>query len=80
MLPTIESSTVSQAIKDPMWCRAMDAEFNALLQNGAWELVPKSSHVPIGCKWVFHIKRTLDGSIAKYKARLVAKGFLQEPW
>ncbi|GJV17197.1 retrovirus-related pol polyprotein from transposon RE1 [Tanacetum coccineum] len=43
------------------------------------ELVPKSSHVPIGCKWVFRVKRKPDGTIDKYKARIVAKGFLQEP-
>lgn len=56
----------------------MDHEFNALLHNGTWELVPKSSHTPIGCKWIFRIKRNPDGSISKYKARLVAKGFLQQ--
>lgn len=76
-LPTaLEPSTAAQAVKDPLWRQAMDAEFNALLQNGTWELVPKSTHVPIGCKWVFRVKRKPDGSIDKYKARLVAKGFL----
>ena len=48
------------------------------LFKSSWELVPKSSHFPIGCKWIFRIKRNPDGSIAKYKARLVAKGFLQQ--
>lgn len=56
----------------------MDDEFNALLHNGTWELIPSSGHKPIGCKWVFRIKRNPDGSIAKYNARLVAKGFLQQ--
>ena len=31
----------------------------------------------IDCKWVFRIKRNLDGSIAWYKAGLVTKGFHQ---
>ena len=31
----------------------------------------------MGCKWIFRIKRHLDGSINSYKARLVAKGFHQ---
>jgi hypothetical protein len=27
-----------------------------------------------GCKWIYHTKRHVDGSIVRYKARLVAKG------
>ncbi|GAA0143957.1 transmembrane signal receptor [Lithospermum erythrorhizon] len=34
-------------------------------------------HKPIGCKWVYKIKRKPDGIVDKYKARLVAKGFNQ---
>ncbi|GKE08007.1 retrovirus-related pol polyprotein from transposon TNT 1-94 [Tanacetum coccineum] len=49
------------------------------LNNGTWELIPKSTHVPIGCKWIFRIKRKPDRSIDRYKARLVAKGYLQQP-
>ena len=30
------------------------------------------------CKWVFRIKRHVDGTIERYKARLVAKGFHQQ--
>ncbi|GJY73151.1 retrovirus-related pol polyprotein from transposon TNT 1-94 [Tanacetum coccineum] len=56
----------------------MDQEFNALMQNGTWELVPRDNHIPIGCKWVFRVKRNQNGTISKYKARLVAKGFLQQ--
>uniref|UniRef100_A0A2N9HRV5 Reverse transcriptase Ty1/copia-type domain-containing protein n=1 Tax=Fagus sylvatica TaxID=28930 RepID=A0A2N9HRV5_FAGSY len=32
----------------------------------------------IGCKWVFRVKRTADGSVERNKARLVAKGFHQQ--
>ena len=75
---TIEPNTHNQALKDPKWRHAMDQEFNALMQNGTWELVPPNSHTPIGCKWVFRVKRNPDGTVSKYKARLVAKGFLQQ--
>lgn len=58
----------------------MNTEFDALLQDQTWTLVPPelATNV-IGCKWVFRIKRKSDGSINQYKARLVAKGFHQQP-
>ena len=54
-------------------------EYNALISNGTWSLVPPppNQHI-IGCKWVFKMKRTSNGSIDRYKARLVAKGFNQK--
>ncbi|GJY86579.1 retrovirus-related pol polyprotein from transposon TNT 1-94 [Tanacetum coccineum] len=76
--PSLEPSTHNQALKDPKWRNAMDLEFNALIHNHTWELIPPPSQTPMGCKWVFYIKRNPNGSIAKYKARLVAKGFLHK--
>jgi hypothetical protein len=56
----------------------MDAEFQALLKNDMWHLVPpKLGANNIDCKWVYKVKRKSDGSIDRYKARLVAKGFKQ---
>ncbi|GKV41609.1 hypothetical protein SLEP1_g49115 [Rubroshorea leprosula] len=79
-LPSPEPTCVSQALKDFHWRRAMSEEFNALIRQGTWELVPyhPNQHV-LGCKWIFQIKRGKDGSIAHYKACLVAKGFHQRP-
>ena len=58
----------------------MSDEFDALIRNNTWDLVPSHpSQNVVGCKWVFRIKRSPDGSISKYKARLVAKGFHQRP-
>ena len=74
----LEPNTYLQASKDTLWRKAMDDEYNALLRNQTWELVAPTSRKPIGCKWVFRIKRKPDGSVDKYKARLVAKGFSQE--
>jgi hypothetical protein len=57
----------------------MQTEFNALLQNRTWSLVPPyPSQNIVRCKWVFKLKRKADGSIERHKARLVAKGFHQQ--
>jgi histone deacetylase 1/2 len=56
----------------------MDEEFNALQQNKTWRLVPpRQSKNIIDCRWVYKVKRKVDGTIDRYKARLVAKGFKQ---
>ncbi|CAL2247309.1 unnamed protein product [Prunus armeniaca] len=58
----------------------MSNEFNALIRNGTWELIPSLPYQNlIGCKWVFRIERHPDGTIDRYKAHLVAKGFHQCP-
>ncbi|KAM2226439.1 hypothetical protein TB1_019595 [Malus domestica] len=68
-----------QASKHDHWKKAMAEEFQALQSTNTWLLVPSSSHQNlVGCKWVFRIKRKLDGIVDKYKARLVAKGFHQQ--
>ena len=58
----------------------MSEEYDALVRNGTWELVPLEDITNlVGCKWIFRIKRNSDGSIDRYEARLVAKGFHQRP-
>ena len=67
------------AVKQPEWAAAMKDEFQALMHNNTWKLVPRphKRHV-IRCKWIYKTKPSADGTPPKYKARLVAKGFLQE--
>jgi hypothetical protein len=75
-----EPSSLSQALTDPNWRAAMSEEYDALVCNGTWELVPPAGVTNIvGCRWVYRIKRHSDGSIHRFKARLVAKGFHQRP-
>ncbi|KXJ62354.1 hypothetical protein RP20_CCG018999 [Aedes albopictus] len=48
-------------------------------ENGTWKLVdPPPGRKPVGCKWVYKIKRNAAGEAVKYKARLVAQGFNQK--
>ena len=74
-----EPPSYKVASKYPVWCTAMDVEFQALQRQQTWTLVPAPPHANlVSCKWVFKIKLHSDGSIARYKARLVAKGFHQQ--
>ncbi|KAL6346216.1 hypothetical protein AAG906_027970 [Vitis piasezkii] len=51
----------------------MEQEYQALLKNQTWSLVPPPSNAKIiRCKWVFKLKHKPDGSIDRYKARLKA--------
>lgn len=56
----------------------MDVEYEAIMKNKTWHLVPPShGYNIIDCRWVFKEKRKADGSLDKHKARLVAKGYKQ---
>ncbi|WVZ65258.1 hypothetical protein U9M48_014654 [Paspalum notatum var. saurae] len=73
-------SLVRAALRDPNWLAAMRLEYDALLANRTWRLVPKprGARVITG-KWVFKHKLNPDGSLERYKARWVVRGFNQRP-
>lgn len=57
----------------------MDQGYEALMKNNTWVLVPyKVGMNIVDNKWVFKVKRNLDGTIQRYKAQLVTKGFQQQ--
>jgi hypothetical protein len=79
--PDIEPKSLAEAMKRPDADKFIEAaieEINAHIDNGTWELVQlPPGKKPIGCRWVFKIKRNADGSIERYKGRLVANGYSQ---
>ena len=78
-LSTVEFATYKYAWKCKVWVDAMKEELDALHTQSTWSLVPLPAQKNlVGYKWVFKIKKNVDGSIGRYKARLVAKGFNQE--
>ncbi|GAA0145487.1 transmembrane signal receptor [Lithospermum erythrorhizon] len=69
----------SEAMKYCHWQQAMIEEYNALIKNQTWTLIPPNPlHHLIGYKWIFRIKMNPDGTISRYKARLVAQGYKQQ--
>jgi hypothetical protein len=62
------------------WREAMDSEYQSLIENGTWYLVPPpTDRKLVSCKWLLRKKFNADGTISRYKARLVARGFSQVP-
>ncbi|GKB11430.1 ribonuclease H-like domain-containing protein, partial [Tanacetum coccineum] len=58
---------------------AMHDEYNALIKNGTWILVPKPPIVNVvWSMWLFRHKHHADGSLSRYKAHLVANGRNQQ--
>lgn len=54
----------------------MEIEFQALLTNNSWKLVPSPKHGKIlDKKWVCKTKLELDKTLDKYKTRVVTKKF-----
>jgi hypothetical protein len=60
------------------WKEAMDVEYNALMKNGTWHLIPPRKGINvIDSKLVYKKKLKADGTLDKHKARPVAKGYKQ---
>ena len=76
-----EPKNVKEALsgnKKQEWRSAMDSEYDSLMKNKTWTLVPRPPNANVvGNRWIFKIKRRGDGSIDRYKARFVAQGFTQ---
>ena len=54
-------------MQDPTWVDAMVEEYDSIVRNSAWEIVPRLvGKSVVGSRW-----------IKKYKARFVAQGFSQ---
>ncbi|GJZ06737.1 ribonuclease H-like domain-containing protein [Tanacetum coccineum] len=70
--------TYKQDFNDPNWYRAMLDEYNALIKNNTWVLVPRPLDANIvRSLWLFRHKYNANGSLNRYKARLVANGSTQ---
>ncbi|KAJ9542336.1 hypothetical protein OSB04_028842 [Centaurea solstitialis] len=78
LLSPIPQNPVS-ALHDPNWKLAMKDEYDALMKNKTWDLVPRPAGVNIiRSMWIFRHKVKSDGSFERYKARLVGDGKTQQ--
>lgn len=70
-----EPKNFKEATLNLKWVSTMVEEINALLENKIWKLTdkPQDTNV-IEHRWVYRVKRNLDGTIERVKARLIAQG------
>lgn len=67
------------ALSNPNWKAAMTNEYDALIINDTWDLVPRTSNMNvIRCMWIFRHKRLSDDTFGRYKARLVCDDGCQQ--
>nr|GEZ64472.1 ribonuclease H-like domain-containing protein [Tanacetum cinerariifolium] len=65
--------------QEPNWRYAMYDEYNALVKNGTWLLIPRPACVNmVRSMWLFKHKFHADKTLSRYKARLVANGSSQQ--
>ncbi|GJV07782.1 ribonuclease H-like domain-containing protein [Tanacetum coccineum] len=72
-------SLVSRQFFISQWRNAMYDEYNALVKNDTWLLVPRPAGVNmVHSMWLFKHKFNADETLSRYKARLVANGSSQQ--
>src|SRR5204862_2866366 len=76
--PATKQEALSHPTRGKQWEQAFQEEYNSLIKNETWKLVPRpKDRNVITNKWVLHHKRNQQGKIVRLKARLVARGFSQ---
>ncbi|KAD5962053.1 hypothetical protein E3N88_13526 [Mikania micrantha] len=74
----LPKSTIA-ALQNPDWNKAMLDEFQALIDNKTWKLVPRMPNMNIvRSMWIFRHKLNSNGTLDRYKARLVCDGRSQQ--
>jgi hypothetical protein len=73
-------TSVHATLTDPSWRYVMEEEYDALITNNTWDLVPRpvGSNVVTG-KWIFKHKFNSNGTLEWYNARWVLHNFIQWP-
>ena len=67
LMDIYEPTTLQEAMEtsdSDHWWEAAQTEYNSLMENDTWELVPlPEGRKTISCKWVFKVKRDENGNI-----------------
>ena len=68
-----EPTSFEEVVEDPAWVDTMVEEYDSIIRNSAWEIVPRpEGKSVVGSRWIYKVKQAVDGSVEKYKAIFVA--------
>ena len=71
-------SSFQEAVQQQDWVDAMVEEFDSIVQNNVWYVVPRPEDKSfVSSRWIYKVKQATDGSFEKHKATFVALGFSQ---
>ena len=74
-----EPTCFEEAIKQKGWANAMVEEYQSIIKNEVWEVVPRPKDKSVvSSKWIFKYKHLENGSIEKYKEKFVSREFSQK--
>eukprot|EP00253_Pinus_taeda_P029909 PITA_29909 len=59
-----EPSSFEEAVENPAWVDAMVEEYDSIVRNSAWEIVPRPEGKLVVCsRWIYKVKQAADGSV-----------------
>jgi hypothetical protein len=74
-----EHTLFEEVIKKKEWIDAMTEEYESIINNDVWEVVPRPKNKDVvSSKWIYKIKHPVEKTIEKHKARFVTRGFSQK--
>ena len=74
-----EPAAFEDASKHQCWRDAMTEEYDSILKNDVWDIIPRPEGKSIvTSKWIYKIKHAAHRSVEKCKARFLARGFFKK--
>ena len=74
-----EPTCFEVASKKKEWMKAMIEEYQSIIKNDFWDVIPIPNEKSIVCsKQIFMTKHSADGSIEKFKAKFFSQDFSQK--
>ena len=65
-------------MQQPVWVDAMVEEYDSIIQNSVWDVVPRPQDKSmVSSRWLYKVKLVAEGNVDKHKARFVSHGFSQ---